>query len=237
MDSRVSDREKTRKVGDGYITKMCRKCNKKEDVGSAFKVCGRCKTSRYCSKECQSADWPLHKTQCESQQELLTQAGGKRAWQSLQDSAFSFGQNRYVDIAREMRKTKLALGANMQDMIVFLVHASDTIPIYNPFSIVTMNDMRNGSNLPSLVQQIFEYDENRIGALATLEERRASLTQGMILLWVMHSGTFSTNLFRLELKAPDFKTFLYTDEIIASLEVQNDVIRKFWPTHPSLPLT
>eukprot|EP00601_Ochromonadales_sp_CCMP2298_P004735 CAMPEP_0173168826 /NCGR_PEP_ID=MMETSP1141-20130122/363_1 /TAXON_ID=483371 /ORGANISM="non described non described, Strain CCMP2298" /LENGTH=226 /DNA_ID=CAMNT_0014090583 /DNA_START=165 /DNA_END=841 /DNA_ORIENTATION=- len=28
--------------------------------------CSGCETQRYCSKECQTADWPLHKAQCKS---------------------------------------------------------------------------------------------------------------------------------------------------------------------------
>jgi len=220
----------------GYTVKMCRKCNKKNDVESEkFKVCSRCKISYYCSKDCQVADWALHKTQCSSQQEILLQDGGKRAFKNLSDSAFSFVQNRYNDIAREMRKIKNLEGTNVQDMIVFLEHSADSIPIYNRFLIITMANMRLGSNLPSLLQSMFDCsDANRIGALRALEERRASMTHGMILAWTMSSVTMSSNIFRIELRAPDFTTYLYTDEIIASLEVQNDVIRKFWPKHPCL---
>lgn len=39
----------------------CSHCHKQ---GGDFKKCARCKYTRYCSRECQSADWKKHKTEC-----------------------------------------------------------------------------------------------------------------------------------------------------------------------------
>lgn len=39
--------------------KTCAKCGKHADLR-----CTRCKTTYYCSKECQKADWPTHKRSC-----------------------------------------------------------------------------------------------------------------------------------------------------------------------------
>lgn len=42
----------------------CAKCGK-TSIGSAqFAVCAKCKVARYCSRECQAADWPSHKKTC-----------------------------------------------------------------------------------------------------------------------------------------------------------------------------
>lgn len=41
------------------MQRVCTFCN----LASRFR-CGKCKDSRYCSKECQSKDWKNHKNNC-----------------------------------------------------------------------------------------------------------------------------------------------------------------------------
>ncbi|KAK7039541.1 MYND-type domain-containing protein [Favolaschia claudopus] len=41
----------------------CAKCSK-SDQDTSFQRCSRCKTTIYCSQDCQKADWKLHKTRC-----------------------------------------------------------------------------------------------------------------------------------------------------------------------------
>jgi len=45
--------------------KKCHVCGiTKSDLGKKLFKCGRCKKVLYCSKECQTHDWPSHKTHC-----------------------------------------------------------------------------------------------------------------------------------------------------------------------------
>ncbi|KPI36591.1 uncharacterized protein AB675_4356 [Cyphellophora attinorum] len=46
--------------------RKCQVCAKSEAAldGSSLLQCGRCKNTKYCSKACQSTDWPTHKTNC-----------------------------------------------------------------------------------------------------------------------------------------------------------------------------
>jgi len=45
------------------FTSACTYCGKQ---GVKLQLCSACKRSRYCSKECQKAAWPEHKTVCRS---------------------------------------------------------------------------------------------------------------------------------------------------------------------------
>jgi len=42
----------------------CNKCNTIEKIDETFKVCSRCKKTKYCSKTCQTEDWKIHKDLC-----------------------------------------------------------------------------------------------------------------------------------------------------------------------------
>ena len=42
----------------------CEGCDKKEGPGVTLQTCGRCRSVRYCSSDCQQADWTHHKAAC-----------------------------------------------------------------------------------------------------------------------------------------------------------------------------
>lgn len=51
----------------GYMAdKNCSHCSKTPDENGPFQRCGACKVARYCSKDCQKADWEKHKALCKS---------------------------------------------------------------------------------------------------------------------------------------------------------------------------
>jgi len=41
-------------------------CCEKEKERVALSVCSRCMIMQYCSRECQVADWPTHRKECDS---------------------------------------------------------------------------------------------------------------------------------------------------------------------------
>ncbi|KAJ7693933.1 hypothetical protein B0H17DRAFT_1330254 [Mycena rosella] len=57
-----------------YQLRHCANCSKPESCnpdGERFKLCGRCKTARYCDARCQKKDWPKHKRRCDISQAAM----------------------------------------------------------------------------------------------------------------------------------------------------------------------
>ncbi|KAI9034157.1 hypothetical protein DFJ74DRAFT_753453 [Hyaloraphidium curvatum] len=58
--------------GGSGLTRGCSRCGKlgqsvtggRGDAEATIRRCGRCKSTSYCSVECQGADWPSHKDKC-----------------------------------------------------------------------------------------------------------------------------------------------------------------------------
>lgn len=47
-------------------TLHCNKCGKEKDENTIIYKCSRCMIAAYCSKECQAAEWTIHKKNCKS---------------------------------------------------------------------------------------------------------------------------------------------------------------------------
>lgn len=47
-------------------TLVCTSCGAQGTEKSSLKHCGKCKVTLYCSKECQTKDWPQHRAHCQA---------------------------------------------------------------------------------------------------------------------------------------------------------------------------
>ena len=66
-NQRSNDGQSTSEARTANKQHMCKACQKEGEV----KVCKRCKLATYCSKECQTADWPSHKEDCNRQRKTV----------------------------------------------------------------------------------------------------------------------------------------------------------------------
>jgi len=58
------------KEAQNPTTKSCVKCQKPQtELSHPLKHCAKCKSQAYCSRECQVADWKVHKRSCASTQQ------------------------------------------------------------------------------------------------------------------------------------------------------------------------
>jgi hypothetical protein len=64
------------------VTLRCSFCSKLAEPGKTLAQCKACGIARYCGKECQTQDWPAHKTTCkiiQEQKKLTANNGGSAA--------------------------------------------------------------------------------------------------------------------------------------------------------------
>jgi len=58
------------KVREGVAGCWWAQCERRgksdEEIVPMFSRCSRCKTARYCSADCQKADWAMHKSECKT---------------------------------------------------------------------------------------------------------------------------------------------------------------------------
>lgn len=58
---------------DSMHETACFHCGKQRDGSKTFPRCSKCKHARFCSERCQTANWPLHKRFCRSNEEPAQQ--------------------------------------------------------------------------------------------------------------------------------------------------------------------
>jgi hypothetical protein len=63
LDDIVADLEKKTHHGRKELAECCY-CHKKGSMGKKIMRCSRCQQVQYCGVECQTKDWPTHKSLC-----------------------------------------------------------------------------------------------------------------------------------------------------------------------------
>uniref|UniRef100_A0A0W0FW00 MYND-type domain-containing protein n=1 Tax=Moniliophthora roreri TaxID=221103 RepID=A0A0W0FW00_MONRR len=76
----------------GSLLRPCGHCRKSPGNGKMFARCGKCKMTYYCSRDCQTANWPEHETICKQRQQTAAELEKKRA------EALAEGKNLYDPI-------------------------------------------------------------------------------------------------------------------------------------------
>lgn len=90
----------------------CRYCNK---TGDDFKSCGRCKTAFYCSRECQTKDWKVHKKSCTPMDKSMSKA--KKTGNALVQS---FLRKHARDVVRALSAKMEETGLERKDLVLEL---------------------------------------------------------------------------------------------------------------------
>ena len=83
---------------------QCASCGKKEsELSIPLKRCAKCQTGRYCSRECQKADWKNHKKNCGSRSSQNDGAANSRSTSSSGNPFATTQAKRFFDNKPEER--------------------------------------------------------------------------------------------------------------------------------------
>lgn len=81
------------------------KCKNLESEDTPFQKCSNCLLARYCSQECQAADWPVHKLLCVKGRVLIDEKGDvTAATETVEKMAEDFAQQQGEDVAQEQQQ-------------------------------------------------------------------------------------------------------------------------------------
>ncbi|TFK20961.1 hypothetical protein FA15DRAFT_100458 [Coprinopsis marcescibilis] len=103
--------------GQSRVLKQCHWCSKKEEPGiKSFQACGQCKEVIYCSKECQRASWPFHKTACQINAKAKKSGPLSESGTAKQVAAFKKWHSLHLDSLKHAIVCALNLGKDPNNL-------------------------------------------------------------------------------------------------------------------------
>jgi hypothetical protein len=209
--------------------KLCRYCSKSGhniDFQLSLKACGRCKNTYYCSRDCQVADWKIHKTTCR----LATKSDNKNS-ESNQQTFRNFSQRNYVEIMERFVSVCDDTGLDKSELLLeldFKPNENGIAPALQEqpeFKVAKTREYFEGSrpNEPDWFfktetedQEIFPPYEDCVGpVVANVKDIYTRLTKNHILCLVRFPSTVS--VMRLQMTEPDNENEMFSDEALNAI--------------------
>jgi len=132
------------KYGRKLLCGLCSKLELEMASGSKLLTCSKCKSVRYCSKECQRKDWKQHKKTCGKEAKPLEDS------EVLASVVNSFLLNQSAWIVRGVVSAMADSGKSKRDFVVevdFYQHDATYRP-QNKFKIKELRRLKRGDGLP-----------------------------------------------------------------------------------------
>ncbi|TFK20960.1 hypothetical protein FA15DRAFT_672999 [Coprinopsis marcescibilis] len=131
--------------GESRLLKVCHWCYEKQKPGvKPYQACGQCKEVIYCSKACQRASWPFHKTSCRLNAETLKSGQISDPVMAQLIATFKRWHTGHLEVFKHAAICALDLGrnpANLENGYLFIQIKPkddiDQLPMKRKFRVVT----------------------------------------------------------------------------------------------------
>jgi hypothetical protein len=124
--------------------KMCHHCNKIEALdGAKLMKCQRCKVAYYCSKQCQTADWKIHKKNCKA---ISSSFVSPSTLKTAHTTNRAFVGSNYFNIAKEVYKKTQEYNVAKKELFVELDFYGDAPALRNEFKVWLVSGFFEGSS-------------------------------------------------------------------------------------------
>jgi len=196
------------------MTKSCHHCNK-SDSSDAFQAslmkCARCKITFYCSKECQRADWKLHKGTC-------MPAGTKpqmKHVENMETVVKIFARKFYILVMIKMVEACKGTDLKKKDVLVELDYTANKdgfVPaLQEPpiFTVVPTQDYINSSRTNWFGRRIDPQSHKQY--VAAIRNTHHKMTSRNLLLLVNFNGTIAC--WKMDVQG------MYTDELFEAFQI------------------
>jgi hypothetical protein len=176
---------------DTKYIKICWHCEKietQEDSALLMK-CQRCKTAYYCSKDCQAADWKIHKKTCKQ----FSSGVVSRSEQKTSDAIMSsFVESNYFIIAKEVYKKTQEYNVPKKELLVEIDFFGDAPALRNEFKVCLTSGFLEVSSVAD-VPDWFRTDAAKKSVARYLREDYERVTCDDMLTF-SHSGNDVVNV-------------------------------------------
>ena len=199
--------------GDNELGRMCRYCSKSAyDLGKELQVCSRCKNTWYCSRECQVADWKVHKQQCSMYKV-----------KDSQNLIMSFIKKHYFEIMKEVKNKMTQANVQKNDVLLVIDFKKQfrsqrlSPAMEGMFHVSLVRDVLNGSDEPDWFykeEDTTGYRNNITPFRTGLRDHHGRMTPEHLLVIIRHPDG-NSGVYRLAMRSEETGVHLFSEEALS----------------------
>jgi hypothetical protein len=195
--------------------KACGHCEKPETHGNLMK-CQRCKAIYYCSKECQVADWKIHKRTCKAISGGIVSRSKLETSRSTVDA---FIESNFFDIAKEIYKKTQEFNVSKKELILEIDFFGDAPALRNEFNVWLTSGFLEGSSVADVPDWFRTYVDKK--TIARLLKRQHEEWTCADLFSVCHGSNGIVTVSRLRMPLTEAGYSYLSDEVVEAIATED----------------